>query len=43
MNSTMNFVTDIDMKLIMKRYDKNNDGKITFQEFLEEVNPVIIH
>ena len=32
-------ISNDDMELIMKRYDKNNDGKITLSEFLKETIP----
>jgi len=39
MDKTGSSITTKDAELIMKRYDKDCDGKISFSEFLHEVVP----
>jgi len=41
MNKSMNFISDNEAELILKRYDKNKDGKVSFAEFLREITPSI--
>lgn len=33
------FLTPTDLKILILRYDLNNDGKISYSEFLEEITP----
>ena len=41
MGEAMIIVTNSDVELLMRRYDKNRDGKISFMEFIQEIIPSI--
>eukprot|EP00826_Nyctotherus_ovalis_P045682 TRINITY_DN5079_c0_g6_i1.p1 TRINITY_DN5079_c0_g6~~TRINITY_DN5079_c0_g6_i1.p1 ORF type:complete len:453 (+),score=122.77 TRINITY_DN5079_c0_g6_i1:694-2052(+) len=42
MQRTGNYMTSKEAELIMKRYDKDCDGRISFAEFLHEVAPTLV-
>ena len=35
------FMSDKELQLLMQRFDKNHNGRITYQEFTEEMIPKI--
>ena len=34
-------ISNEDIELLLERYDKDNDGKISLKEFMSEITPII--